>query len=130
MEMDILRGSNMNQYYIYRKIIQQLYVNDTLYGDLAGSLLGIRERLSSIDSMSLKIQELTINIELAHDTEKHFDNINEVMSMITSTINTYIINNINFVTDEQTANNIIDYIHKGINFFDATNVGYNITIGL
>ena len=62
--MDKIVKVEMKDYYSQRKIIQQLYVRDVAYGDIAGTLLGIREQDPNIESMSLEIQSFRIRIEL------------------------------------------------------------------
>ena len=121
--------TDMKNYYNNRKIIQSLYLNDTLFNsDLAGTLLGIRDQMPYIDTMALEIQSLRIRIEIVSET-----NVNDILKIfdkVGSTISNFIAANIDKVTDAQTAEQIRMDIFAGIQYFDINHVGNMIEINL
>lgn len=126
---------NMKDYYTQRKIIQKLYANDVLYGDLSGSLLRIRDQLINVCSMSLEIQNLRIRIELVKGhTEEECKEISKDISKIYEwtkrILNDFIYSNIDQITEPNTAESIKYSIYSDIQFFDISNIGNLIEIYL
>ena len=135
MNNEVVKRVPMKDYYLHRKEIQKLYRNDCMYGDLAGALLGVRESNKYIDSMSLEIQDYRIRIELVqgkNDDENReiLSKVDKIFSRIGRIINTYIVNNIDRVTDEDTAKEIVSNIDKGHEYYDISHIGNMVEITL
>ncbi len=82
----------MTKYYNFRKEIHKLYENDAQNaGDLCCSILEIRDKYRSVESIDLKIQEYSINVELSEGTSE--TKKQEVATRIAKSIGYYIINN-------------------------------------
>ena len=127
MNMKEYYDINMKEYYDRRKAIQDLYIHEIEYGDIAGTLLGIREQMSSIESMSLEIQNFVIKIELVHGTA---DDTNKVCDRVANAINNYILANVDRVTNKDTAEKIRSDIASGKKYYDIVQVGHMIEFDL
>ncbi len=65
----IAAPTNMEGYYKFRRLLHTLYDNDVRYGDLAGAILNYRDVDKDVESISLKIQEYKIYVEVREDID-------------------------------------------------------------
>ena len=135
MNSEVVKKVPMKDYYTQRVEIQKLYIHDTHYGDLAGALLGVREANRYIESMRLNIQSFQIRIELIEGKDEEeckeiLYNIDSIYNKIKSIIDKFIVDNIDQVTDSDTANEIKSNISKGYCYYDISHIGNMIDISL
>lgn len=121
----------MSKYYNFRKEVRKLYQNDAQnIGDLCCKILEIRDKYRSVESIELKLQEYTINVELSENisaTKKQ-----EIISKIALVIGYYIVNN-RILLDESINNDPDFEIFINSNnmiYCDIIVVGNSITFNL
>lgn len=81
----------MKKYYENRKELRKLYDNDTIYGDLCGGLLNIRDKFRCVNSMNIALQDYSISVELDDDTDQATKN--DIVNRMLDKINTFVKNN-------------------------------------
>lgn len=121
----------MSKYYNFRKEVRKLYQNDVQNtGDLCCKILEIRDKYRSVESIELKLQEYTINVELSENTSA--TKKQEIISKIALVIGYYIVNN-RILLDESINNDPDFEIFINSNnmiYCDIIVVGNSITFNL
>lgn len=121
----------MSKYYNFRKEVRKLYQNDVQnIGDLCCKILEIRDKYRSVESIELKLQEYTINVELSENTSA--TKKQEIISKIALVIGYYIVNN-RILLDESINNDPDFEIFINSNnmiYCDIIVVGNSITFNL
>lgn len=120
---------DMKKYYAFRKAVRNLYQHDTIYGDLCGSLLYIRDKNRCINAMSIDIPNYNIEVEFDGniDAKKFEKIINDILVKISSFMWDNIDNIVSFSFGEisrEDAESIITYNP----FCDTSIIGKTLTI--
>ena len=90
---------NMQKYYEFRKAIREnLYSNKSLLDDLCCRILEIRDKYRYVESISIAIQEYSIEVELTEGTD--FDKMDNIINKIGSAIGTFLFNSSHLLPDD------------------------------
>jgi len=85
-------------YYYFRKAIRELYKNDVQTGDLCCKILEIRDKYRYVESISVALQDYTIEVEFTPGTEE--DKKLVILDKIATLIGYYISDNQDLLPSE------------------------------